>query len=134
MGKEIDRTELGIRLKKLRNERGFTIEQVGEALEMKHNTYGKYERNIAPKPETLIKIAEFFNVSLDYLMGREENADQADNSGEEPTLKNYSDYHTLEEIKDLTEQESLLVSIFRSLDDEDRKKVTRYIKKVGNKK
>lgn len=139
MGKKIKRTELGKKLRKLRKDRGLTIGQVAEAVGMKLNTYGKYERDINPKKGTLIKIAEFFDVSLDYLMGREAETDH--NFGESRggagslTLDNYSGYKPIEEeIGELTEQETLLISIFRSADEEDKKKIVRYVKNQKNKK
>ena len=134
MKKEIKRTELGKKLKKLRDDRDLTIEQVAEALGMKLNTYGKYERNINPKRETLVKIAEFFDVSLDYLMGKEDKAPKKDftevesHSGE-LRLKNYDIYKVVDDDPgNLTEEEMLFLQTFRTLSDEDRIEVAKYMK------
>ena len=134
MKKEIKRTELGKKLKRLRDDRDLTIEQVAEALGMKLNTYGKYERNINPKRETLVKIAEFFDVSLDYLMGKEDKAPkkdftEAENRSGELRLKNYDIYKVVDDDPgNLTEEEMLFLQTFRTLSDEDRIEVAKYMK------
>ena len=134
MEKEIYRTELGIKLKRLRNERNLTLKQVSEALGIKLNTYGKYERNINPKREMLIKIAEFFGVSLDYLMGREEASkddyaqDEADRSAERLIVSNKDDYQVVEDdLGSLSETEIMLIKIFRDASDEDKFSIAQYI-------
>ena len=134
MEKEIYRTELGIKLKRLRNERNLTLKQVSEALGIKLNTYGKYERNINPKREMLIKIAEFFGVSLDYLMGREETSkddyaqDEADRSAERLIVSNKDDYQVVEDdLGSLSETEIMLIKIYRGVSDEDKFSIAQYI-------
>ena len=134
MEKEIYRTELGIKLKSLRNERNLTLKQVSEALGIKLNTYGKYERNINPKREMLIKIAEFFGVSLDYLMGREEASkddytqDEADRSAERLIVSNKDDYQVVEDdLGSLSETEIMLIKIYRGVSDEDKFSIAQYI-------
>lgn len=62
---------IGERLKELRTKRNLTIAQTAEALGMNANTYAKYERNERDvSTEGLCKIAEFYGVSADYLLGR----------------------------------------------------------------
>ena len=61
-------------------------------------------------------------------------AEAGDSTGSLP-LSNYDGYQTLEEeIGNLTEQEALLISILRSADEEDKKKIVKYIKKIKDKK
>ena len=58
------------RLLALRKERNLTQKQVYEAVDMSALGYQRYEygtRN--PSLEILIKIATYFNVSTDYLLG-----------------------------------------------------------------
>lgn len=58
------------RLMKLREELGRTKKEVAEALGMPYTTYSNYESNLRePNSEVLIKIADFYNVSIDYLLG-----------------------------------------------------------------
>lgn len=64
---------LSDRLEELKQERNVTHKQVALATGIKPGAYSKYVRGTRqPDIETLIKIADYFNVSLDYLVGREE--------------------------------------------------------------
>ncbi|WP_100373109.1 helix-turn-helix domain-containing protein [Bacillus sp. FJAT-45037] len=59
------------RLKKLRNELKLTQTQLAEKLDITRGTYAHYEiGKRQPDYETLQKIADFFEVSVDYLLGR----------------------------------------------------------------
>lgn len=60
-------------LKKLRLERNLTQLQLSIALGVAQETISKYEIGVAyPQPSMLIKIADYFHVSVDYLLGRTE--------------------------------------------------------------
>lgn len=55
------------RLKKLRVARGLSQSQLAEELGLLQKTYCNYERNERePSSNTLIKIAVYFGVTLDY--------------------------------------------------------------------
>ena len=55
------------KIKELRQSYKYSQGQIAEKL------YGRYENGTAePSQETLIKIAEIFDVSVDYLLGRKE--------------------------------------------------------------
>ena len=57
-------------LKRLRNEKGLFQKDVAEYLGISCSAYGFYEQNKRqPDPETLKSLAEFFGVSVDYLLG-----------------------------------------------------------------
>ena len=62
------------RLKKLRTERNISQLKLALDLNMSQNTISRYE-NMEREADykTLIKIADYFNISLDYLLGRTEN-------------------------------------------------------------
>lgn len=63
-------------IKKLRNDRDKNQSEIAEAVGLKTNTYQAYERGVAePKIETLCKLADFYGVSTDFLLGRVANAD-----------------------------------------------------------
>ena len=58
-------------LKKLRKEKGLSQEEMAAKLNVVDRTYGSWERNERePDFSTLCKIADFFNVSTDYILGR----------------------------------------------------------------
>lgn len=62
---------LAERLKQCRKERGLSQRQVAIFCDITEKTYQNYERMTRePKLEILIKIADYYNVSLDYLVGR----------------------------------------------------------------
>ena len=61
---------LGDRLYIARLESGLTLEKIAEILDISYQAYRKFEKNICyPKVETLMKIAEMYNLSIDYLLG-----------------------------------------------------------------
>ncbi|GAQ19570.1 HTH-type transcriptional regulator ImmR [Oceanobacillus picturae] len=85
----------GLRLENLREKAGYTQKEISFKLGFSKNTYGKYEReDLEPSIETLIKIADLFQVSLDTLLRDEEPA----------YLK---DYRSMKEILDLLEEAGL---------------------------
>lgn len=60
------------RLKHLRQSRGFTQVQLAERLGVKKQSVSNWENdNIMPSVDMLEKIADFFRVSTDYLLGRD---------------------------------------------------------------
>ncbi len=57
-------------LKKLRNEKNMTQEDLAQVLNFKRSTVAGYETDDRePDFKTLIKISDYFNVSVDYLLG-----------------------------------------------------------------
>lgn len=62
---------LGKRLKELREENSFTLEYVATKLNTTKTSIARYEKNDRePKSEMLTALANFYNVSVDYLLGR----------------------------------------------------------------
>ncbi len=62
---------LSTRLKECRKEKGLTQIQVATYCDITEKAYQNYElMTREPKLEILIRIADLFNVSLDYLTGR----------------------------------------------------------------
>ena len=60
------------RLKELRLKKGLTQTELGEKVGVKQNTFTNWENGKRePNFETLLKLADFFGVSLDWLFGRE---------------------------------------------------------------
>lgn len=61
------------RLRELRTQRGLSQRDLGEKLGVSHATINMYEngkRN--PEVETLEAICDYFNVSMDYMRGKED--------------------------------------------------------------
>ena len=58
------------RIRDLRNDRGLTQKQIAGVLNVSQNTYSQYEIGISRFPlDAVIKLAEYYNVSVDYLVG-----------------------------------------------------------------
>lgn len=61
-----------MRIKELREERHILQKELGDALGIAQNTLSQYETGRRePDLDTTQKIADFFGVSVDYLLGRE---------------------------------------------------------------
>lgn len=59
------------RLKELREEKGVTQSEIAFDLGIKQPTYHQWEsEKRSPSGETLVKLADYFDVSLDYLLDR----------------------------------------------------------------
>ena len=60
-----------MRLKELREKSGISQLKLAMDLNMNQNSISRYENNEREADyETLIKFADYFDVSLDYLLGR----------------------------------------------------------------
>ena len=63
-----------MRLKELRKKKGISQLRLATDLNTTQNTISRYETGERePGISELIKIADYFNVSVDYLIGRTEN-------------------------------------------------------------
>jgi len=61
----------GERLKALRNSSGYTLKSISEKMDIPISTISNYEQDFRrPDFETLRKLADFFDVSIDYLLCR----------------------------------------------------------------
>lgn len=69
MEKKLDR-DFGNRVKELRTEKGLTLEQVGDAIGTSRQYMSNIENGKVPGKNTIRSICDFFNVDMDYLMGR----------------------------------------------------------------
>ena len=99
---------LGKRLRYLREKRGLSQLELAKKLNMPDQNVSNYERGFRqPDYETLDKIASFFNVTTDYLLGRSNNPELSKEEQEE--------YNELEEI-------------IESLPEDEKRKVINMIK------
>lgn len=57
------------RLYDLRIEFGLTQEQLSEIVNISRQSYAKYEDGAKPPIDVLIALSDYYNVSLDYLIG-----------------------------------------------------------------
>lgn len=106
------------RLKELRKSNSLTQEDLGKILGVGKTTISMYENgNSTPNDEIKIKIADHFNVSMDYLIGKtniKESADKILDSSEH-TIALHSEYD------------------YDDLPDEARKEIKNFIKYMREK-
>lgn len=91
-----------MKLKELRRKQNISQSQLGEILGVTGQTVLNWENGIyEPKIEHLIKLADYFNVTIDYLVERKNTISKADEIRKE--LSNIS----YEEILDFIEEKLL---------------------------
>ena len=63
---------LGDRIRELRKANNWTQQELADKLGLDRTTISKWERQGGSEPDntTLVKVADIFNVSVDYLLGR----------------------------------------------------------------
>ena len=97
------------RLKEMRAECGLMRSKLAEDLHMNAGTIANYENEIRQAPyEALIRFAEYFDVSVDYLLGRTE--------GERPSVA----------AGGLSAEERRFLNLFRSLGKTGKSRVIEY--------
>lgn len=69
-----ERVVLMLKLRELRKRTGITMKDLGEAIGLAESTISHYETGKRqPDYETLLKLGEFFGVSVDYLLTGDES-------------------------------------------------------------
>lgn len=72
------------KIKQLRENREITQKEISNALDINVSVYNKIELGMRPlREEELTAIADFFNVSIDYLTGRTDNPTTPSNNQKE---------------------------------------------------
>ena len=62
-------------IRNLREDHDYRQRQLAEVLHVSQNTYSQYETGVIElTAEKLLLLADFYNVSVDYLLGRTEDA------------------------------------------------------------
>ncbi len=70
-------TQFSARIKEIRKERKLTQKQVADGIGIAEQAYQRYEYGrTVPSALILIALADYFNVSLDYLVGRSNNPER----------------------------------------------------------
>lgn len=68
---------LAAQFKKVRTERNLTQKQTAEGIGVTEQAYQRYEYGkVVPSATVLIALADFFDVSLDYLCGRSDSPER----------------------------------------------------------
>ena len=96
-----------MKLKELREEQGLSQKKLAENIGTSQRNIGRWENEEnEPTMSQLVKLAEYFNCSIDFLVDRED------------------DYgNTLTKLPSLTSKEQKLLKYFALLDDEEKDKI-----------
>lgn len=104
------------RLRELRREKDLTQKQLAEKIGLSQQVVGYYENEInQPSPDMLIRIADFFQCSIDYLLGREDDFGNV-------VVQNYNST-----TPSLSPDEKKLIESYRALDMKNRMHVSAYV-------
>ncbi len=110
---------LAVRLKALRREKGVTSQIVADAIGIKSATYRRYEIDTKPRDEVYVALADYFGVSVDYLMSGKDHAGAL-------TAADSEEYKTVS-AAGLTTDEALLLRKLRTLSSSDFEEVMKFI-------
>jgi len=120
---------LNKRLEELRKKMKMTKKEVAELLKIDQSTYGKYELGKRqPDSEMLKKLADIFNTSVDYILGRTEKYNPADEIAnavkDDPELADF--WNLLRQREDL----KLLFKQTKKLEPREIQQIIRIIKAI----
>ena len=102
-----------IKLLELRAEKGKSQRDMASVMSVSQGTYNNWENGrTQPSIEQLIALAEYFCVSVDYLIGRTE------------------DYGAVGKVELYTERERALVRCFRGIDERAQGALLEFLDKV----
>lgn len=106
-------------LKSLRKERKITQEQLAVILGVERSSIGKYEsspegKEVIPSVDVLHKIADYFDVSLDYLLGRTDIKKAPTDSSRDDKSDVLREFVELYELLPL-EKRKTMVAVMKSL-------------------
>ena len=105
------------RIKQLRNSRKMSQEEFATKIGVSRSTVGMYETGKRePDLETCEAIADFFNVDMDYLLGKSQVANQALSLIEKSTPQTK---------RDVLKQR--VIELLEQLTDEELKEAARYL-------
>lgn len=95
-----------LRLRKIRGEKGIAQDVVSSACEISRVALARYENGSRfPKADIIARLAEYYGVTSDYLLGRDSDEDQPDQVSDR--MKRF-----LHEVQDMDDSEIELVSMF----------------------
>ena len=106
-----------MRLMELREERNLTQNDIARAIDTSRTNIGRWEKGLnEPAASYLIKLAEFFEVSTDYLLGLEDDIG----------IKKFSAPIKNEKPDELSPDGKELLAIFNSLDSDYQAQILGY--------
>lgn len=96
------------RIRELRKKRNITMKDLGYAIGVAESTISLYENGKRqPDNETMSKIADYFGVSIDYLLGRSQSPSEKKGIIKAPVLGYVAAGVPIEQIEDILDYEEL---------------------------
>lgn len=97
-------------LKKLRKQHKLSQQKLADILHISQQSVYKYENNITfPDIETLIRMADFFNTSIDYLVGYTDIPHKIEPVSE--NMLNEKEQHLLTRYRSLSENKKAIIDL-----------------------
>lgn len=115
-----------LRIKELRETMGLNMKEAARILNMPYTTYVNYEKGLRePTSEVLIQLADFYETTVDYLVGRDRMTKIPCTPQPNPLISRSgsSALTVARPSGHYTEDENELISKFRCLDDRGRSAV-----------
>ena len=105
------------RLKHLRKQKGVSQKKMAEKLDVSVSAYSMYERDMRnPNIKSLIKLSNYFKVSIDYLLAQTDEKEKSDII-KEKLINSDININLLEQIEDQKEIKEIL-NLIKDLEEE----------------
>ena len=136
MAKDTKRSDIAQRLVELRKKVNKTQTGIADAIEIKRDTYARYETDTELPLPILKKLCELYNVTSDYIIfGNESSVYNVGNNSRVylPTFSAKIDYNTNIDNNEiiLSEDEIELIKLYRELSDSKKDYVQSNIRDIG---
>jgi transcriptional regulator with XRE-family HTH domain len=116
-------------LKKLRENSGYTQQQVANALSIERSTYTYYETGkTTPDINTIIKLSKIFNISYTEMLENEERECCKSLNDSCDDLYSCYDSKDFNHVYELSKKEKTLISLYRVLPIEIQNKILKELK------
>lgn len=140
MTDNLDRSSFAERIRSIRTSKGLTGRQVAEGIGIKYENYRKYETSVMPKMDVVVKLADFYNMSVDRFIGRDDcdlseddiYAQIAEKEKKEPQARSLKcfdvDYGLVKnDFGELSAMEMLIISNLRAMESKERMRIINLI-------
>ena len=116
-------------IRKLRESQNLSQQQIANALQIDRSTYSYYELGKShPDYDGLVKLSKLFNVSINFLLGVEENHCQTLHSDDFQYKTNPKNSPTY--LSELTAKEQNLILAFRLVPEKDKESAIEYLQNL----
>lgn len=114
-----DNMKINEKLKQLRTNKKLSQNELAKILNVSLSSYQKYEReknSVTPSLDVLNRISDYYNVTIDYLLGKETSENDV--------------FNILSAQYNLTELEKDILKTYSTLPPNVRKELNKYIKSM----